>query len=85
MHPAATGAAADLFQGRHFGSIFGGITFGFGIGGAPSSWLGGYLFDKMGSYHVRLILAMVAIVVALASMWLAAPRKVIARGANRVI
>lgn len=85
MHPAATGAVADLFQGRHFGSIFGAITFGFGIGGAASSWLGGFLFDQWGSYRLSLILAMVAIFVALGSMWLAAPRKVIARGTNRVI
>lgn len=44
--------SADIFQGRHFGAIFGFFTFSIGIGGAVGAWLGGFLFDITGSYTV---------------------------------
>jgi MFS family permease len=44
--------SADIFQGRHFGAIFGFFTFSIGIGGAVGAWLGGFLFDLTGSYSV---------------------------------
>jgi MFS family permease len=44
--------SADIFQGRHFGAIFGFFTFSIGLGGAVGAWLGGFLFDVSGSYTV---------------------------------
>lgn len=77
--PAVTGAATDLFQGQHFGAIYGFITFGFGIGGAISSWLGGYLFDRFGNYKLNFAISMLSICIACCCIWIAGPRKVIAR------
>ncbi len=79
MIPAVTGAATDLFQGRHFGAIYGFITFGFGVGGAISSWLGGYLFDRFGNYKLNFAISMLSICIACCSIWIAGPRKVIVR------
>lgn len=79
MIPTATGAATDLFQGRHFGAIYGFITFGFGVGGAASSWLGGYLFDRFGNYKLNFVISMLSICIACGSIWIAGPRKVIVR------
>jgi MFS family permease len=76
MLPAVSGAAADLFQGRHFGSIYGLITFGFGMGGAMSSWLGGYIFDAFGGYKIAFIISMLGLCAACWSMWVAAPRRI---------
>ena len=44
--------SADIFQGKHFGAIFGFFTFSIGLGGAIGAWLGGFLFDVTGSYAV---------------------------------
>jgi MFS family permease len=44
--------SADIFQGRHFGAIFGFFTFSIGLGGAVGAWLGGFLFDLTGSYSI---------------------------------
>ena len=76
MIPAVSGAAADLFQGSHFGAIYGFITFGFGVGGAISPWLAGYLFDKYQSYTPAFGIAMLSLGIACCSIWIAGPRKV---------
>lgn len=44
--------SADIFQGKHFGAIFGYFTFSIGLGGAAGAWLGGFLFDQTHSYVV---------------------------------
>lgn len=44
--------SADIFQGKHFGAIFGFFTFSIGLGGAVGAWLGGFLFDVTHSYRV---------------------------------
>jgi MFS family permease len=50
--PAITAKTADLFPGRHLGTILGAITIGTGIGSASGSWLAGWIFDVTGSYQV---------------------------------
>lgn len=74
--PAATTAAADLFGGKHFGSINGFIMMGFGIGGALGPWLGGLFFDWRGNYYLAFLLPLMTFPLACAGVWLAAPRKV---------
>lgn len=74
--PAITAAAADLFHGRHFGTIFGFLTFGFGSGGFIGAWLGGYVHDVAGRYFWAIVIVTFAYVGACVLVWLAAPRKV---------
>jgi len=67
---------ADLFQGRHFGSIQGAIMVGLSLGGAISPWLAGFLHDKTGSYFVTFFMLLAFLVVPAVLMWRLAPRKV---------
>jgi MFS family permease len=75
MGPSLTAGVADLFHGRHFGTINGLMLFGMGFGGVIGPWLGGYLFDISGSYTVPFVICLVAYAFAIVSIWTAAPRK----------
>lgn len=74
--PALTASAADIFQGKHFGSIYGTIVLGFGVGGAIGPWLGGLVFDSVGNYIPAFAVVLMVMAGALACFWIAAPRKV---------
>lgn len=74
--PTYAASVADLFHGRHFGTILGSADLGFGIGAAVGPWLGGYIFDTTGSYTLAFITAIVAIAVACIFLWIAAPRQI---------
>ena len=49
--------AADLFQGRSFGLIYGVNEAVLGVGSALGPWLGGFVFDVTGSYRIALLIA----------------------------
>ena len=66
---------ADLFQGRHYGTIQGVMTLGFSLGGAFSPWLAGYLHDITGSYFAAIIVVITALVIDAVLVALVAPRK----------
>ncbi len=68
--------AADLFQGPRFGTIFGTLSLGAGLGAAAGPWVGGVVFDFGGSYAPAFVLGVFFAVVSTACIWLAAPRKV---------
>lgn len=55
--------SADIFQGKHFGAIFGYFTFSIGLGGAVGAWLGGFLFDITQSYSVPFWVSFACLVV----------------------
>ena len=74
--PALNALPADLFQGRSFGAINGLLMLGFGIGGSLGPWIGGHVFDTMGTYLPAFSVAILAFVVACALVWVAAPRRV---------
>jgi len=74
--PAYGAAAADLFQGKNFGSIIGFANMGFGIGAGIGTWLYGLIFDITGNYSLAIIITMIAVCVMGAAIWVAAPRKV---------
>ncbi|MDO8637561.1 MAG: MFS transporter, partial [Dehalococcoidia bacterium] len=61
--------SANLFQGKNFGVIFGFITLFGQLIGSPGAWVGGYLFDLNGNYHLAFILASVSAAVSCALMW----------------
>lgn len=74
--PTYAATAADLFHGKHFGSILGSADLGFGIGATLGPWFGGFIFDVTGSYLPAFTTAMVALVIACISIWVASPGKV---------
>jgi len=73
--PALIAGAADLFYGKHFGTVNGILFMGFGIGGAIGPWLGGYIFDIAGNYSIAFIACIAAYTIACICFWIAAPRK----------
>lgn len=69
--PIIAAMMADLYQGKHFGSIYGFINIGNGIGGALGPWLGGYLYDTNGSYVVAFIICIPVLILACIFFWIA--------------
>ncbi|MBI4011146.1 MAG: MFS transporter [Candidatus Rokubacteria bacterium] len=67
---------AELFQGRHFGTIFGTLNLAAGAGAGLGPWVTGLVHDWTGSYAPAFWLAIGCSVVSVAAIWLAAPRKV---------
>jgi MFS family permease len=67
---------AEIFQGKHYGSIFGTLMLAAIGGGAVGPWLTGAIYDATHGYALAWWLAIACSVVAGASIWLAAPRKV---------
>ena len=67
---------AELFQGRHYGTVFGTLSLAAIVGGAIGPWMAGALYDRTGDYVLAFWLAIAASVVSAAAIWLAAPRKV---------
>ena len=75
--PTLTAATADIFHGKHFGSINGFLLLGFGTGGIIGPWLGGYIFDRTGSYNHAFLVTILALIVASSLIWIVSPRKII--------
>lgn len=67
---------AEIFQGRHYGGIFGTLMLAAIVGGAAGPWVAGALHDATGSYTPAFSIAIGCCVVSAGAIWLAAPRKV---------
>ena len=67
---------AEIFQGRHYGAIFGTVMLASIVGGAAGPWVTGALYDATGSYALAFVLAIGASALSALAIWLAAPRKV---------
>jgi MFS family permease len=67
---------AEIFQGRHYGSIFGTLMLSSIAGGAVGPWLTGALYDYTGSYTLAFWISIACSVISAVAIWLAAPRKV---------
>lgn len=74
--PTLTAAVADIFHGKHFGSINGFLLLGFGAGGVVGPWLGGYIFDTTRSYNYAFLVTILALIVASSLIWMVSPRKI---------
>lgn len=74
--PVSPVAAADIFGGKNFGTIYGVMCISNGVGSAFGAWLAGYVFDVTGSYFVAFGTAMASSSLSALCLWLAAPRKV---------
>jgi MFS family permease len=66
----------EIFEGPHYGSIFGTITVALIGGGAAGPWVTGVIHDATGSYRLAFYVAIICCVVSAGSIWLASPRKV---------
>ncbi|MGB3866399.1 MAG: MFS transporter, partial [Xanthobacteraceae bacterium] len=66
----------EIFEGRHYGSIFGTIMLAGLAGGAAGPWLTGLLHDWYGDYIGAFSLAIAFSLLGCATVWLAAPGKV---------
>jgi sugar phosphate permease len=67
---------AEIFQGKHYGVIFGTLMLAAIIGGAVGPWATGVLYDANGSYAPAFWICIGLSVVSAAAIWQAAPRKV---------
>jgi MFS family permease len=67
---------AEIFQGKHYGSIFGTLMLVAITGGAAGPWVTGALFDSYGDYTLAFWIGAALSLVSALAVWLAAPRKV---------
>jgi MFS family permease len=67
---------AEIFEGPHYGSIFGTITVALIGGDAAGPWVAGIIHDVGGSYRSAFVLAIICCVISGAAIWIASPRKV---------
>jgi len=66
----------EIFEGKHFGVIFGSVMLAALGGGAAGPWLTGLLHDLTGSYQGGFLIAIALCAVSALAVFLAAPRKV---------
>ncbi|WP_422002338.1 MFS transporter [Reyranella sp.] len=66
----------EIFEGPHYGSIFGTLTIALICGGAAGPWVTGLIHDATGSYRLAFFLAIGCCVVSAAAIWLAGPGRV---------
>lgn len=67
---------AEIFEGPHYGSIFGTITIALIGGGAAGPWFAGALHDIFGSYKQAFVLIIAGCLMSAIAIWIASPRKV---------
>ncbi len=68
--------AFEIFEGRHYGSIFGMLSLTSLAGGAAGPFVAGAMYDRLGSYDQAFWLCIALTFVSSAAIWLAAPGKV---------
>jgi MFS family permease len=68
-------AVGDLFAGPVLGRVTGVIQVASATGAALATWIGGYTYDRTGSYHVTFGVATGCALVWAVALWLAAPRR----------
>jgi len=67
---------AEIYAGKHYGSIFGTLMLAAIIGGALGPWATGALYDMQGTYAFAFWLCVGLISLSVLALWRAAPRKV---------
>jgi len=67
---------AEIFQGKHYGSIFGTLMLAAISGGAAGPWLTGVLYDALGGYMLAFWIGLTLSGLSAVAIWRAAPRKV---------
>jgi MFS family permease len=67
---------AEIFQGPHYGTIFGTLMLAAIGGGAAGPWVTGALHDVTGSYFLAFWIAIGCSALSAGAIWLAGPRQV---------
>lgn len=67
---------AEIFQGKHFGTIFGTLMFAALSGGAAGPWVTGVLHDIFGDYILAFAIGIALSALSALAVWMAAPGKV---------
>ena len=67
---------AEIFQGTHYGTIFGTLMLAAIVGGAAGPWVTGVLHDATGSYTLAFWIAIGCSALSAGAVWLAGPRQV---------
>jgi MFS family permease len=67
---------AEIFEGPHYGSIFGTLMLAAIVGGGAGAWVTGALYDATGSYSLAFTIAMACSTVSAAAIWFAGPRQI---------
>ena len=67
---------AEIFEGKHYGSIFGTLMLAAIIGGAAGPWVTGALYDLLGSYTLAFWIGAGLSGLSTLAVWRASPRKV---------
>jgi MFS family permease len=66
----------EIFQGKHYGSIFGTIMLAALAGGAAGPWVTGVLHDFTGSYTIAFMIGIGVSALSAIAIWQASPRKI---------
>jgi MFS family permease len=66
----------EIFQGKHYGSIFGTIMLVALAGGAAGPWVTGLLYDRMGSYTLAFAIGIAVSLLSAIAIWQAGPGKI---------
>jgi MFS family permease len=67
---------AEIFDGRHYGSIFGMVMVAAILGGAAGPWITGVIYDVTGTYSMAFWVAAGCSLISILTIWAAAPGKV---------
>lgn len=67
---------AEIFEGPHYGTIFGTIAIALTGGGAAGPWLAGAIHDATGSYRLAFWLIIAFCFISAIAIWIAGPRRV---------
>ena len=67
---------AEIFEGKHYGSIFGTLMLAAIVGGAAGPWVTGALYDLLGSYTLAFWIGAGLSGLSTLAVWRASPRKV---------
>jgi MFS family permease len=66
----------EIFQGRHYGSIFGTIMLAALAGGAAGPWVTGLLHDLLGNYTLAFAIGIGVSGLSAVAIWMASPGKI---------
>jgi MFS family permease len=66
----------EIFQGKHYGSIFGTIMLAALAGGAAGPWVTGFLYDLTGSYAIAFAIGISVSGLSAVAIWMASPGKI---------
>ena len=69
----ASARAADVFAGPAFGTIYGWLSLSIGPGEAMGAWVGGWIYDRSGSYLPAFGFVALALAIGLGAIWRVRP------------